>query len=157
VTPPLSAVTGVIDRQPVTDWLLAVLAATTLPVGDHQIPPDYDPERPYLVVVAIDGGELWGPPLTSEASCVGLVYQVDAVGPRVDQAMRARDLAQRAVIGRAGSGWAVTPAQPTGLNVMHRRLVGGTGGEAIPGDGTPTQQVWSIPDRYRLDVETTGG
>jgi hypothetical protein len=158
VTPPLSDATGVIDRQPVTDWLIAVLLATGLLVGDDDIPAGYDPTKPYLVVLSIDGGELWGPPLTSAASAMGLIYQVDAVGSRKDQAMRARDLAQRAILGRApAGGWRVDPAPPTGLHVVHRDLAGGTGGQAIPGDGQPGQQVWSVPDRYRIDVETTGG
>jgi hypothetical protein len=156
VTAPLADVLGVVDRAPVTAWMAQVIAAAGLPVGVNDLPAGA--ALPYLVVADVDGGEQWGPPLGSAAAAVGLVFQVDAIGRRQDQARALADRARRAVLGRAASGgWAVDPDPPAGLRIVHRDFDGGTPDGSPTPEGTDPNRVWTAQQRFRIQVETTGG
>lgn len=156
---PLAGAAGVVDRDPVTAWLLLVLAATTLQVGDNGLPAEHlggggEARWPFLVVVDLPGGSMWGG-LAGAGTAVGFTYLVSAVGLRGDQARSGRDAAVRAVTGRAAeSGWYVSPPDPAGLHVVERELDSGTPDGGLDAEGVEPNKRWTAQTRFRIHVET---
>ncbi len=94
----------IVPQQLVTNAILTALRAQpgwTVHDHPHVI---QSPSYPYLALFAVPGGGFTGPPLTNPHADVQLVYQLDAVGARRDQAQLQGDKAARVMVGRAPGG-----------------------------------------------------
>lgn len=113
----------VVPQQLVTNALLELLRQPGRTVLDHPYTVE-NPRYPYLAVSAIPGGAFSGPPLTHPDADAELVYQVDAIGTRRDQAQALGDWAAGRLLRRevdgaythdfgTVEGWAVMARMPT--------------------------------------------
>lgn len=138
------------SEEPVTTALITLLATLGFPVGDHRAPADATADKPYLVVHFIGpGGPRTGSLADPEADTT-LVYQVDAVGRRRDQAQKLGDKVRNLALvrGASGSFTAAFPAM-TGL-VCHDRITEGSAGVIVEGEAP--NEVYTFPERYRLAI-----
>lgn len=94
----------IVPQQLVTNAILAALRAQpgwTAHDHPHLIT---NPTYPYLALFAIPGGGFTGPPLTAPTADAQLVYQLDSVGTRRDQAQLQGDKAATVLVGRRPDG-----------------------------------------------------
>lgn len=138
------------DRQFITNNLLTMLAAGTgKQVGDHKAPAV--PVYPYSVLYVLPGGEYWGAPLIAPDADVDMYYQVDSIGARRDQVEWLADRVRRTMLARTSGGvFQVSFTNPTGWKVADRVPEGGPGGVQV--EGSPPNEVFSIPERFALRV-----
>lgn len=135
------------DRRPVTEALVAFLAAQTgKPVGRATAPlaADGTPAAPpFAIVYPLPGGDTWGPTYDGPDEGAALPYQVTAVGLRADQAEWLADKVRQAMVRRTNG--ALTPLAVAGLTVLDRSITG-YGGTVVDGE------VVSVPDSYVVHV-----
>lgn len=116
---------SIVPQQLVTNALIKALrdAGPGKTILDHPYQVE-KPSYPYLAVFAIPGGSFSGPPLTAPDADAELIYQLDAIGTRRDQAQAMGDWAAGVVVGREASGlfrvsfedipgWKVADRMPT--------------------------------------------
>lgn len=138
-----------LPRREFADGLITALAtATGRPVGDGVVPDGAT--VPYLVVHSIDGGSWLGAPFLGDETEAELVWQVDSVGERRDQAEWMADKVRETILGRANNAttWSTALTAPSGWKVNGRRS------EAPPGPATPAgappDTIWSVAERFVL-------
>lgn len=121
-------------------------------VYDSKVPPDAT--HHYWLVTHIAGGGYGGPPLTQPEADTTLVYQVDSVGARRDQAQWAADKAATIMVGR-GAGGALTfaLAMPAGWNECARMRNDVPGGVEV--EGAPPNLVFTASNRFEVVVTPT--
>jgi hypothetical protein len=109
---------------------------------------DADAALPYVVVYAIAGGELGGPPLTNPEADAELIYQVTCVGGTPTQAVWMDDHVRAVVVGRTSTGDFSTPLSvPSGVVVDRQTLSGSSGAVA-------TGSLWQTVPRYGVRVSS---
>jgi hypothetical protein len=109
---------------------------------------DVDAALPYVVVYAIMGGELSGPPLTNPEADAELIYQVTSVGGTPTQATWMDDKVRALVVGRTSTGDFTTPLSvPNGVVVDRQSLSGSSG-------PTATGSLWQTVPRYGVRVSS---
>lgn len=135
--------TTIPPRRPVTDALLAMLAAVTLrPVGDGDAQWS-DDDLPYLVVEQLPGG-VSGGDVSHPHGMAEVVWQVTAVGSVRKSAEIAMDNARAAILDKDADGWVNDlPALPT---VVFSRSWDSDAGLTVDGP------VVSISERFRLGL-----
>lgn len=139
---------AVVDRRPVTDALLAMLAvATGRAAYDHGAPSDAEP--PYNVVWSIPGGSYAGS-LARPFQRSTLVYQIDSVGTARESAQWLADKTAHAMLDRSANG------EPTAAMAIGDMAVSERRPQAVPAGvdvgGKPPHEVFSVPARYELLV-----
>jgi len=114
---------SIVPVQLVTNALIALLKSQAgWSVHDHPYIVE-KPTYPYLAVFQLPGGRFSGPPLTAPDADAELLFQLDAIGRRRDQAQLQGDKACALLIGReadgsythdfgAVEGWKVTGRMP---------------------------------------------
>lgn len=134
---------GVVPQQLVTNGLIELLkrAPSSKTVLDHPHTVD-SPSYPYLALFAIPGGSFSGPPLTAPDADAELVYQLDAMGTRRDQAQALGDWAAARLLGREADG---------GYTFDFGEIVGWVVAGRMPTDTTPggVEVVPATPTLYR--------
>jgi hypothetical protein len=138
--------------NPITSGLLALLRAqlpANVPIYDAIVPAEAD--FPYVFVIRIPGGVTAGPPLTDPDADPGIVYQVDCVGQRRDQAEMLRDRADAALLGRQPNGQLTHSINVGTGYVCCDRIRDDVIGGVEP-EGLPPRTVYAAQQRYRIHV-----
>lgn len=106
----------------------------------------------YGIVYTIEGGAYDGPPFWAPESKGVLVFQVTCIGGSRDHAQWLSDRVRLSFLSRKSEGGFQVPfIPPAGWVVTHRAPDG-----VLPGvmpEGPATDQIFSVPERYRLHVE----
>ena len=138
-----------VDRAPITEWLRQLLVrGTSKTVYVAEIPADAT--YPYVTLHSIAGGETWGAHLAEPDDSADLVYQVDSVGLRQDQAEALGDRVRRTVLARSAGRFQVDAPVPAPYAVIGRDLHGGVGGATR--EGSDPHDVVSYSERYLIRV-----
>lgn len=147
---------SVIERKPITDALIAMLAAGTgKPCGDHDIPPGASLVEGYSIVYTVDGGSYEGAPLWAPESDAILVYQVSSVGSLRSQAEWIADRVRRTLCSRVPKGgFQVTFPDPAGFRVTSRWPESTVPAPIVTG-ATAKDRIFTVPERFHLAVEAT--
>ena len=140
--------------QLVTSNLITMIKAA-LPGSrgyDHNVP--VDAELPYWMLTHIPGGGFSGPPLTAPHVDAELVFQIDGVGARRDQAQWIRDKVIEVLLARSLSGSLVNPlTMPSGWVECDRMPEEGSGG--VEQEGAPPHVTYTAPQRFTVVVTPT--
>lgn len=144
-------------REEFTNAVIDLLArGTGKLVGDAKAPPlpPGMPERdfwPYCIVYSIPGGSSSGS-LADPFEDSGLVYQVTSVGRTRQQAEWMADRVRNVWLSRTTRGTFQVPlVSPQGWTAAGRIPQDGSGG-GVDREGEPPNEVFSVPDRYILQV-----
>lgn len=144
----------VAPTQLITTGLITMLK-TALPGSggyDHVVPPDAP--FPYWMLTFIPGGSHNGPFLTNPDVDAALVFQLDGVGGRRDQAQWIRDKAVEVVLARNADGSFVHQlVPPSGWSICDRLPDEGSGGVEI--EGAPPSTTYTAPQRFTVVVTPT--
>lgn len=113
-------------------------------VWDHEVPPNTT--LPYLCLYQLPGGSYSGPPLSAPEADLTIVYQVDAVGTRRDQAQYLADKARTLTLGPTAPGLSA----PTGWRECARLAADTPPGVIRTPDAR--NPLYSVPQRFALAV-----
>ena len=108
--------------------------------------PPPDAPLPYAIVYAIDGGDIYGPPLTDPEGDVECIFQVTCVGGTSAQAILVADEVRTTVLGRNPTGTFLTPLELPAGEVIDRQSAFG-----MPGTSR-TGKLWNAFPRFTLYV-----
>jgi hypothetical protein len=139
---------AVIPEQLVTNAFLELLRSGGLAVYDHTVPPAA--RRPYCMVSSIPGGGWSGPPLMGGQDDASLVYQVDYVAARRDQAQLYRDKGDAVVVGRTDGGLDFEFPYVEGWACCDRIRTDAPGGVEV--EGAPPNAVYTAVRRYTITM-----
>jgi hypothetical protein len=151
----------VIEKRPVTNWVVDTLAAASgMPVGRGRQPASAD-DPPYYLVYSVDTS-VGGAPLADQNEEASFVYQITSVsGPDLDVAQSTAsqdqtewmaDKARTTFLGRDPvTGLWLHPVTVPGVSCMTRSLDIEWGG--VPG-GTPEQEaaIMTYVQRFRFGL-----
>lgn len=138
-----------IEVQKVTNALLALLRTHLGDnVYDHDTVPD-TPTTPYYVVYRIPGGTSGGPMADPEADLT-LVFQINAVGKRRDQAEWASDKVTEVMLGRDELGRLEELPLPSTMFECGRMRSDVPGG--VEQEGAPPNAVYTAVQRFEIAV-----
>ncbi len=117
-------------------------------VYDHEVPGDAASH--YYLLQQVPGGGYSGPPLSDSVADAAVVFQVDAVGSRRDQAQYMGDQAFAVVMAQAGGGPGYQYALnlPVGWSVCARLA-----SDTPPGvlrDPSAITPLYSVPQRFTV-------
>ena len=146
--------TGVVFRRPVTDAVVAFLAAgTDRPIGDARAPyKNGDAAQtetpPYAIVYPIPGAGFSGAFFATPEEDAAFEYQVTSVGWRADQADWMADKVREVMLGRLRSGLFLFPLTVPGLVVQTRESL------SPPSEPMEVEQVWSVAESFLIRVAT---
>lgn len=143
------------NRDDFTTGVVELLErGTAKQVGDHKAPVrpvDDDDFYPYCIVYSIPGGRLSGS-LANQHEDGELVFQVTSVGLTRRQAEWMADRVRQVWCARAVSGVFQVPfISPPGWHVSGRIVQDGLNG-GVDTEGEPPTEVWSVPERFLLQV-----
>lgn len=133
----------------VTNAVLGMLQAN-LPfeVYDHRAPDDR--VFPYAVLYRIPGGGSSGPALHDPDADVTVVYQVDGVGSRRDQAELAASMISDVMLGYSNGAPKYVLGLPGTLRECGRMRNDTLGG--VEPEGPSPNEVFTVPGRYEVSV-----
>lgn len=138
--------------QLVTTALLAMLKAELEPgwkVYDTNVPPSA--ASSYYMLSQIGGGSFSGPPLTAPEIDEEIVYQLDAVAARRDQAQLMADRGKELMVGRDATGALRFALTMPGGWVESGRIRNDVPG-GVDQEGAPPSVVYTAPNRYTVQV-----
>lgn len=145
----------VILENDVTDAVVALMRAqlpTEIEAYDHFAPRE-GRVFPYVIVYRIQGGDSYGPPLWDPNADLNLVYQIDAVGERRDQAEFVGSLVAQIMIGTSNGSPLYQLNLPPEISECGRLRHDVPGGVDVEGD--PPHEVFTLPGRYEVCVTPT--
>jgi hypothetical protein len=139
----------IIEPDLVTTAILTMLnAALPFEVYDHAAPTSR--AFPYAVLYKIPGGASWGPWLYDPDADRTMVYQVDGVGQRRDQAEWAAGKIDRVMVGRVNGQFEYPLALPGSVALCDRMRTELGGGVEV--EGLQPNWTFTVPNRYEVSV-----
>jgi hypothetical protein len=136
-----------VNRRFLTNGLIECLETRTgKKCGDHEAPVTED--KTYMILYALPGGDVGGPPLVAPEADVTVVYQITSVGEERANAEWMADRARQAIMGRYEDGrFKSEISTPSGYVVADRRQLPDGG---VDREGKAPNVVYSVPNRYAL-------